>query len=486
MSTRRKLPREGNRPLRLRLLPAAGPASSPAPAPVPIVGVGASAGGLEAFRQLLAHLPPDSGLALVLVQHLEATRASLLSDALAQATTMKVAPAEQGMRIEPNRVYVIPPGVQMAIEQGALKLSPLEGDERRPHLPIDFFLRSLAAEQGKHAIGVILSGTASDGTAGLSAIREQGGITFAQDPRSARFAEMPQSAVDAGVVDFCLPLPALGAELARLARHPYLLGTEPVFPAPAGAAIGQILALVQAATGVDFGEYKLATIQRRLARRMAVRKVTGIASYLEVLRRDSAEVQSLYDDLLIKVTSFFRDEGSFEELRQVALPEILRHKPLGAPVRAWVVGCATGEEVYSLAISLLEYLGDRLPAHPILVFGTDLSEKAIETARAGLYPDAAVHGVGEERLKRFFTRTDRRLAGRPRRACSLRLRPARRGARTALLQAWTSCAAGTSHLLRHSLQRRVLAVAHYASTSPATYSSADPRVPPALQGGSLP
>ena len=235
--------------------------ADPAPA-VPIVGVGASAGGLDAFRQLLAHVPADSGLAIVLVQHLDATRASLLSEALAQATEMKVAQAEDGVRVEPNRVYVIPPDAQMAIEHGTLKLSPLEVDERRPHLPIDFFLRSLAADRGRQAIGVVLSGTASDGTAGLAAIRANGGITFAQDPRSARFGEMPQSAVDAGVVDFCLPLPALGAELARLARHPYLARSEPVPPTPAGAAIlGQVVALVQASTGVDFSEYKPATLQ---------------------------------------------------------------------------------------------------------------------------------------------------------------------------------------------------------------------------------
>jgi two-component system CheB/CheR fusion protein len=311
----------------------------------PVVGVGASAGGLDAFRQLLAHVPADSGIALVLVQHLEATRASLLSDALAQVTAMKVVQAEQGARVEPNRVYVIPPGAQMAIEQGVLKLSPLEEDERRPHLPIDFFLRSLAAERGRQAIGVVLSGTASDGTAGLAAIRAHGGITFAQDPRSARFGEMPQSAVDAGVVDFCLPLPALGAELARLARHPYLARSEPVSPTPAGAAfLAQVIAFVRATTGVDFGEHKPATFKRRLARRMAVRKVQDVASYLEVLRHDPAEVRSLYDDLLIKVTSFFRDEGSFDELKAIAFPEILRHKPPGATIRAWVVGCATGEE----------------------------------------------------------------------------------------------------------------------------------------------
>lgn len=380
----------------------------------PIVGVGASAGGLEAFRQLLAHVPAGSGLAFVLVQHLEATKPSLLSEALAQATTMKVAQAEQGERVEPNRVYVIPPGVQLAIVEGALRLSPPEVDARRPLLPIDHFLRSLAAERGAQAIGVILSGSASDGTAGLAAIRAQGGITFAQDPRSARFGEMPRSAIDAGVVDFCLPLPALGAELARLARHPYLAHAEPVAPTPAGAAVlAKVVALVRAASGVDFAEYKPETLRRRLARRIAVRLSKDVAAYLEVLRSDPAEVRALYEDLLIHVTSFFRDEEAFDELKGGAYPGILRHKPAGAPIRAWVVGCSTGEEVYSLAISLVEHLGDGLASHPVLIFGSDLSEKAIAVARLGLYPDAAVRGLSAERLQRFFVREERGWRIRP-------------------------------------------------------------------------
>jgi two-component system CheB/CheR fusion protein len=430
------------------------------------VGVGASAGGLDAFRQLLAHLPADSGLALVLVQHLEATRASLLSDAIAQVTPMKVAQAEQGVRIEPNRVYVIPPGVQMAIEQGTLKLSRLDEAEHRPHLPIDFFLRSLAAERGRQAIGVILSGTASDGTAGLAAIRAQGGITFAQDPRSARFPGMPQSAVDAGVVDFSLPLPALAVELARLARHPYLARSEPTALAPAGAAVAQIVALVRATTGVDFGEHKPATFRRRLARRMAVRQAKDVASYLEVLSREPAEVQALYDDLLIKVTSFFREEGSFDELRRVAFPAILKHKAPGAPIRAWVVGCATGEEVYSLAISLIEHLDGCVPAHPVLIFGSDLSEKALEVARSGLYPDAAVRGLGEERLSRHFVRTERgwRVSPAVRELCVFVRHDVARDPPFSKLDL-VSCR-NVLIYFGQALQRRVLATAHYSLNQP--------------------
>jgi two-component system CheB/CheR fusion protein len=433
----------------------------------PVVGVGASAGGIEAFRQLLSNLPPDPGLALVLIQHLEPTRASLLSDALAQATTMKVAQAEHGVRVEPNRVYVIPPGAQMAIEEGVLKLSPPEGDESRPHLPIDFFLRSLAAERGRQAVGVILSGTASDGTAGLAAIRAEGGLTFAQDPRSARFGEMPQSAISAGVVDFCLPLPTLGAELALLARHPYLSRPDPDPPMPAGSAsLAKVVAFVQAATGVDFGEHKPETFTRRLARRMALRRVQDIPSYLEVLRNDPVEVQSLYDDLLIKVTSFFRDEGSFDELKTAAFPEILRHKAPGAAIRAWVVGCATGEEVYSLAISLIEHLGGVPESHPIRIFGSDLSDAALARARKGVYTDAAVHGLGEERLKRFFVPTERswRVTQAVRDLCVFARHDVARDPPFSRLDLVTC--RNVLIYFGAPLQRRVLAAAHYCLNQP--------------------
>ncbi|MBI5068229.1 MAG: PAS domain-containing protein [Deltaproteobacteria bacterium] len=433
----------------------------------PIVGVGASAGGLDAFRQLLSHVPADAGMALVLVQHLEATRASLLSDALALATAMKVAQAEDGVRVEPNRVYVIPPGTQMAIERGVLRLSALQEDERRPHLPIDFFLQSLAEDRGRQSIGVVLSGNASDGTAGLAAIRAQGGITFAQEPGSARFSAMPQSAVNAGVVDFCLPLPGIGAELCRLARHPYVANGEAAAPALAGAAVlSQVLAVLRSTTGVDFGEHKPATFRRRLARRMTVRNAPDLAAYLALLRRDPAEVQALFDDLLIKVTSFFRDEEAFEALRAIAFPEIVRHKGPGAPVRAWVVGCATGEEVYSLAIAYLEQAGEGGPTHPLLVFGSDLSDQAIEVARAGVYPDAAVRGMGEERRKRFFVRTDRgwRVQQSLREMCVFVRHDVARDPPFARLDL-VSCR-NVLIYFGQALQRRVLATAHYALLQP--------------------
>ena len=466
MSSRSTTPGAPRKPTLLHAVRAAGrnPSSMNE---FPVVGVGASAGGLDAFRQLLAHVPADSGLSFVLVQHLEASRASLLSDALAQATTMKVTQAGHGVRVEPNRVYVIPPGSQLAIERGLLKLSPIDEDQHRPHLPIDFFLRSLAAERGRQAIGVVLSGTATDGTAGLAAVRAHGGITFAQDPRSARFGGMPQSAVDAGVVDFCLPLPALGAELARLAHHPYLARRAPVPPTPTGAASqARVIALLRAKTGIDFGEHRPATFQRRLARRMVVRQVQDVASYLEVLKGDPAEVKSLCDDLLIKVTSFFRDEKSFDELKAIAFPEIVRNKAPGTPIRAWVVGCATGEEVYSLAISLLEHLGDNAAPHPVLIFGSDLSEVAIETARSAIYPDAAVHGLGETRLKRFFARSERGWCVKQavRELCVFVRHDVARDPPFSRLDL-VSCRNVLIYFGR-ALQRRVLAAAHYCLNQP--------------------
>ena len=443
------------------------PARTPRDGSFAIVGVGASAGGLDAFRQLLASVPADAGLALVLVQHLEATRASSLSEALAGSTAMKVTQAEHGDRVEANRVYVIPPGVQMSIAQGVLRLSPLEQDQRRPHLPIDFFLQSLADDRGKRAMGALLSGTASDGTAGLSAIRAAGGITFAQDPRSARFGEMPRHAIDAGVIDFALPLPALGGELARLARHPYLIRREPVAPTPTGtAALAQVVALLKASSGVDFGEYKVATLKRRLARRLAVCRANDVASYLERLRMDPAEVRALFDDLLIHVTAFFRDEETFEELRVVALPEILKHKAPGAPIRAWVVGCSTGEEVYSLAITLIEHLDGVDATHPILIFGSDLSEKSIEVARAGLYPDAVVAGLGEKRLRRFFVRSEGgwRVSQAVRQLCVFARHDVARDPPFSKLDL-LSCR-NVLIYFGHELQRRVLAAAHYGLNQP--------------------
>lgn len=371
----------------------------------PIVGVGASAGGLEAFIQLLEALPSNTGMAFVLIQHLDRTQPSFLAEAIAKATTMTVTQARDGEPVEPNHIYVIPPNADLAILHGSLTLLTRRDEPGRLHLPIDFFLRSLAEERGSHAIGVILSGTASDGTEGLRAIKREDGITFAQDPRSAAFDDMPRNAIEAGVVDCCLELPELARELVRLSLHPYVSAAELQGPDDE-ATLNKIFVIVRNAVGIDFSEYKAPTFERRLARRIALRKAQGIQDYLELLQEDPTEVASLYEDTLIHVTSFFRDPEVFESLKAHAFPEILTHKSSGEPVRLWVAGCSTGEEVYSLAMNLLEFLDSSLRQHPVQLFGSDISEKAIEKARQGIFLHDAMKDVSDERRKRFFTKTE--------------------------------------------------------------------------------
>src|SRR3982074_411920 len=276
----------------------------------PIVGVGASAGGLEAFTQLLKSLGSRTEMAYVLVQHLDPSHESALTHLLAKATEMHVRQVTDATLVEPNTVYVIPPNVYMIISRGILRLTP-RTETRGPHMPIDRFLRSLAEDQRSNAIGVILSGTASDGTLGLAAIRAEGGITFAQDKKSAKFGGMPQSAIAAGCVDFVLPPDAVGRELARIRAHPYLAPSSSSRTAelmPDGdPQLKNILHLLRTASGVDFSDYKPATVKRRILRRMALHKIEKLKGYLQFLRHDPAEVEALYEDILIKVTSFFRD-----------------------------------------------------------------------------------------------------------------------------------------------------------------------------------
>ena len=309
-----------------------------------VVGIGASAGGLEAFTQLLEHLPPDSGMAFVFIQHLSPTHPSLLGEALSHATRMPVLQVTHGMRVEPDHVYVIPPNMDMEIAGAVLTLRTRADEPRKPHLPVDIFLRSLAASYGSRAIGVILSGTASDGTEGLRAIQAENGITLAQDPRSAKFGGMPQSAVQAGVVDACLPLPQLAQELVRLGRHPYTtLRAKKRGKAPhAVGTLERLFSLVRNAVGVDFSEYRPATFERRLARRMALRRAENLQGYVKVLEQNPDEARALYEDVLIHVTSFFRDPEVFEALKKQVFPALLQHKPAGAPFRVWVPGCSTG------------------------------------------------------------------------------------------------------------------------------------------------
>ncbi|MFL6450241.1 MAG: chemotaxis protein CheB [Bryobacteraceae bacterium] len=382
--------------------------SPPRGNPFPIVGIGASAGGLEAFAQLLSTIPEKTGLAFVFVQHLDPQHESLLAELLARATKMDIEVVQDGVEIRPNRVYVIPPNTSMELTDGHLRLA-----QREPglHLPIDIFFRSLAHVQGSRAIGVVLSGNASDGTLGIRAIKAECGITFAQNEATARFGGMPRSAAATGAVDYVLPPAEIGKELARLAQHRFLLTPKPgvaeVETLPHGDGdLKRILAQVQANTKVDFSQYKPTTILRRIGRRMMVLRIEHLAEYASQLQHKPSEIQELYKDLLISVTSFFRDPGTFEALTSLLSSSLDAREEKGEAIRVWVPGCATGEEVYSLAISLHEFLARAELALPIQIFGTDISESALQRARQGLYSSIIEEQVSPERLQRFFTRTD--------------------------------------------------------------------------------
>ncbi len=376
---------------------------------LPLVGVGASAGGLEAFTELLRHIRPGSGLAFVLIQHLDPTHPSHLSEALASSTGFPVHEIKDGMLPETDHVYVIPHNADVGILKGTLTLLPRGAEERRPHLPIDFFFRALATDLGSQAIAVVLSGTGADGAEGLRAIKANDGVTFAQEPASAKFSGMPEAAVATGAVDIRLAIPELAKELVRVSRHPSLGVREPDrLPTPEEEGeLRKVLLLVRNAVGIDFSEYKPSSIRRRLARRMAVRRAATVPDYLRLLRDDRAEAQALFDDILIHVTSFFRDGAAFEKLKEHALPDILKRKRGSGTIRIWSAGCSTGEEAYSLIIATLEFLAQHDAAEvPIQLFGTDISERAIEQARAGTYAAAAVRDLSPERVARFFTKVE--------------------------------------------------------------------------------
>jgi two-component system, chemotaxis family, CheB/CheR fusion protein len=381
---------------------------SPTRLPFPVVGVGASAGGLEAFTQLLRALEPRLGMAFVLVPHLDPSHESAMSELLARATKMPVLQVTDGTRVKADYVYVIPPNSEMTISQGVLQLAT-----RTPallHMPIDTFLRSLATDQSANAIGIILSGTASDGTLGLAAIKGEAGITFAQDSDSAKYDGMPNSAIAAGCVDFVLPPAGIAAELARIRRHPYIAETRDEradeLPPESSRNLAQVFQLLRQNSKVDFSEYKPATIRRRVFRRMALRKIEKLGDYVDYLRQHREEIDSLYQDILINVTSFFRNPDAFESLKQTVYPTILKARSPAEVVRVWVPGCSTGEEAYSHAIALIEHLTDVRSGLSIQIFGTDLSETAIQRARAGVYKDSIRADVSSTRLRRFFNKTE--------------------------------------------------------------------------------
>ncbi|HKQ79381.1 MAG TPA: chemotaxis protein CheB, partial [Blastocatellia bacterium] len=375
---------------------------------VAVVGVGASAGGLEAFIRLLKQLPVDTGMAFVLVMHLDPQHESILSELLARNTPMPVSEVEDGMPIAPNHIYVIPRNTSLEIEGAALRLRPREKG-RGQHRPIDAFLRTLAEDQHDRAIGVILSGTATDGTLGLEAVKAEGGISFAQEPKSAQYDSMPRNAVAAGCVDFVLTPEEIARELARISRHPYIAPaatTQPVAVEAAQHALKNgfnlILSLLRRVTGVDFSLYKANTLRRRIRRRMILNKLDGLGEYAEYLRDNIAEVENLYQDILINVTGFFRDPEAFEVLKEKIFPRIVELRAPDEPVRIWVAGCSTGEEAYSIAMAFSEFVGERAEHIPIQIFATDLNEMSIERAHAGLYSKNIAEDVSPERLRRFF------------------------------------------------------------------------------------
>jgi two-component system, chemotaxis family, CheB/CheR fusion protein len=389
-------------------LPQAIPApSSVETVPAPgflIVGIGASAGGLEAMEEFFRHIPPSSGMAFVVVSHQHAGHVSLLPSLLGKCTAMPVVEAADGMQVEPDRVYMAPGGTNLAILHGVLHFMEPPAQERVP-LPIDYFFRSLAEDQKQRAVGIILSGTGTDGTLGLRAIKAESGLTIAQDPQSAKYQGMPRSAIGAGVVDVVQPAGQLWEPLRGYMRSL----TKPVLPIPErddAQTLHKIFILLRDRTGNDFSLYKENTIQRRLERRMHVHQIESLKQYLRFLLGNPSELDALFQELLIGVTSFFRDPQAFEILEQKVLPSLVEGKPEGAALRLWVAGCSTGEEAYSLAILLREYLTLKKLRLTVQIFASDLDSRAIEQARAGLYPVGIAGDMTPDRLQRFFTKED--------------------------------------------------------------------------------
>ncbi len=371
------------------------------PLPVAVVGIGASAGGLQAYTEFLEALPANTGMAFVIVQHLAAEHESLLATLLARATAMPVVEVHDEPGITANCIYVIPPNRSMVISDGKLRLL-----DRAPgiHRAVDIFLAALAESYGHRAIGVVLSGTGNDGMMGMQAVKAAGGITFAQDS-TATHSGMPNSAINAGCVDFVLEPRQIASEIARLADAPDLTLDSAHGHVSAGR-IAEILDLLRQKLDVDFSKYKANTLHRRIRRRMSLRKAADIDEYKAILLAEPREADVLYQDILISVTNFFRNPESFEALKSTAFPALFSRDRTDEPIRVWALGCSTGEEAYSLGIALQEYMDEIKNPVPLIVFGTDINNLAIERARRAWYPKGIAQDVSEARLRRFFTEID--------------------------------------------------------------------------------
>jgi two-component system CheB/CheR fusion protein len=371
---------------------------------LPIVGIGASAGGLEAFEQFFRHTPTDIGMAFVLVPHLSPTHVSLLTEILQRTTTMPVVEVQDQMQVQANSVYIIPPNRDMAIFHCRLQLS-IPDEPHAQRLPIDQFLRSLAEDQGENAVGIILSGTGSDGTLGLRAIVGAGGVSLVQEPTSAKYDGMPSSAIQAGYASHILPVEKMAEVIISSARKRGFTQDAPQAPAIVSSMV-RILMHIRSVTGQDFSLYKKSTIGRRIERRMAQHNIEDGEVYLRYLKENPNEVHTLFKELLINVTSFFRDSEAFTLLQKEILPQLFRDKPADYVFRVWVAGCATGEEAYSIAILLRELMDEMHQEFKVQIYSTDLDDDAIAIARAGIYPTNILQDVSAERLRRFFVKEE--------------------------------------------------------------------------------
>jgi two-component system CheB/CheR fusion protein len=428
----------------------------------PIVGVGASAGGLEAFIELLHVLPDAPGFAMVYVLHHDGRTGSSLVQVVQRATKIPVVQLDgtRDVVIERDHIYVAQGDTNVTLFGGRLRSARALRAEGGP-LPIDTFFLSLAEDQRARAVGVILSGSASDGTVGMKLIKSEGGITFAQDD-SAQFRSMPENAREGGAVDYVLPPVEIARELVRIAHSAYFSSAAQESLRLPEKELQQVFSILETSHDVDFTDYKPSTVERRIRRRMALRKIEHLGEYVELLRTNAEEAALLYADILIRVTGFFRDPAVFAALRKDIAPKILDKRGEDDPVRVWVPGCATGEEVYSIAMVLMEAIADVNAACRFQIFGTDLSEVAVDRARFGVYAEAAVADVSPERLSRFFTRFDGgyRIAKSVRDCCIFARQNITRDPPFSRLD-MISCR-NVMIYLGSVLQRRVMAIFHYA------------------------
>jgi len=382
--------------------------SSPGEHKTTLVGIGASAGGLEALQRFFDSMPNHSELAFAVIQHLSPDYKSLMVELLSKHTEMKVVRAEDGIPVEPNQVYLIPPKKHMTVFNGALLLTDIE-QRKALNLPIDIFFRSLAEDMGEKSIGVILSGTGSDGTRGMRAIKEAGGMTMVQDESSAKFYGMPGSTIASGLADYILPPEEMPEQLLKYISHPYVSKSHSVAPSPLETEdqkINKIIAIIRKNTGVDFSAYKPTTIVRRIERRMGIVQVKGVNEYIQYINQSAQEATILYKDLLIGVTKFFRNPEAFQKVEELTLEKLSRRDDDDGPIRVWVVGCSTGEEAYSLAIMIQEYLEKLDAPFDFKVFATDIDKSSIEFASAGIYPESIAADMPAPFLQKYFSRKE--------------------------------------------------------------------------------